>query len=63
MAMQGRHAAPLADRCHDVSGELLDLEQLDDEIVEGVVPFVQPRAELGGRGRVTLTTHCRRTLA
>jgi hypothetical protein len=35
-------AASLAHRCHDVSGELLDREQLDGEIVEGVVALVQP---------------------
>jgi hypothetical protein len=35
-------AASLAQRCHDVSGELLDLEQLDGEIVDGVVSLFQP---------------------
>ena len=35
-------AASLAHRRHDVSRELLDLEQLDAEIVEGVVALVQP---------------------
>jgi hypothetical protein len=35
-------AASLAHRCHDVSGDILDLEQLDGEIVEGVVALVQP---------------------
>jgi Luciferase-like monooxygenase len=34
--------ASLAHRGHDMSGELLDLEQLDGEIVEGVVGLVQP---------------------
>jgi hypothetical protein len=32
--------ASLAYRCHDLSGELLDLEQLDGEIVEGAVALV-----------------------
>jgi hypothetical protein len=45
-------------------GGLLDLEQLDGEIVEGVVALAQPLEQRGGRcGRVTLPTHCRRTLA
>jgi hypothetical protein len=34
--------AALAHRCDDVAGELLDLEQLDGEIVEGVVALVEP---------------------
>jgi hypothetical protein len=34
--------APLAHRCYDVAGELLNLEQLDGEFVEGVVALVQP---------------------
>jgi hypothetical protein len=35
-------AASLAHRSHDVSGELLHVEQLDSEIVKGVVALVQP---------------------
>ena len=35
-------APSLAHRYHDVSAELLDVEQLDGEIVEGVVPLIQP---------------------
>src|SRR5215211_287832 len=35
-------AAALAHRCHDVSAELLDVEQLDGEIVEDVVALVEP---------------------
>ena len=37
--------ASLAHRRHDVSGELLDLEQVDGEIVEGVVALVHPVKE------------------
>ena len=35
-------AASLAHRCQYVSVELLDLEQFDSEIVEGVVALVEP---------------------
>jgi hypothetical protein len=35
-------AASLAHRCHDVSVELLDLEQLNRELVEGIVPLGHP---------------------
>jgi hypothetical protein len=38
-------AAALAHRSHDVPGELLDREQLDAEIVEGVIALVQPLEE------------------
>jgi hypothetical protein len=38
----GLPAASLAHRCHDVSAELLDPEQLDGEVVEGVVAVVHP---------------------
>ena len=35
-------APSLSHRCHDVSAELLDREQLDGEIVEGVIALIHP---------------------
>ena len=41
--LQPCRPATLANRHHDLFTELLDPEQLDNEIVEGVVALVHPR--------------------
>ena len=53
----GLPAATLAHRYHDMIVELLDLEQLDAEVVEGVVAVVQPLEQgLGPRNASTVVS-------